>query len=136
MGEYVVVDIAGFITGPKAPSSDKGLFVPIDPKRLLDTRLGAVGTEFQAPVVQPQQQVAPQREAPVQAAKPGRGRNARSENYYDIKTTIFNAQKLASKATLYLACKVLLEKCANLPVAKFSAMNRMAFKQISNATML
>jgi len=36
---HVVVDIAGFITGPKAPSSDKGLFVPIDPRRLLDTRL-------------------------------------------------------------------------------------------------
>lgn len=35
----VVVDIAGFITGPKAPSSDEGLFVPIAPKRLLDTRL-------------------------------------------------------------------------------------------------
>jgi pilus assembly protein CpaF len=40
---------------------------------------------------QPQQQVAPQREAAAQAAKPGRGRNARSDNYYDIKTTIFNA---------------------------------------------
>jgi pilus assembly protein CpaF len=45
-----------------------------------------------APQPQPQQQqVAPQREAPAQAAKPARGRNNRSENYYDIKTTIFNA---------------------------------------------
>jgi pilus assembly protein CpaF len=38
-----------------------------------------------------QQQVAPQREAPAQVAKPARGRNNRSENYYDMKTTIFNA---------------------------------------------
>jgi hypothetical protein len=36
---HVVVDITGLITGPKAPSSDQGLFVPINPTRLLDTRL-------------------------------------------------------------------------------------------------
>jgi len=35
---HVVVDIAGFITGPRAARSDRGLFVPIDPQRLLDTR--------------------------------------------------------------------------------------------------
>lgn len=35
---HVVVDIAGFITGPNAPTSSAGLFVPMDPQRRLDTR--------------------------------------------------------------------------------------------------
>jgi pilus assembly protein CpaF len=52
----------------------------------------AAVTAPQSAAPQPQQQqVAPQREAAAQAAKPARGRNARSDNYYDIKTTIFNA---------------------------------------------
>lgn len=37
-GAHVVVDVAGYITGPSAPLSDAGLFVPINPVRLLDTR--------------------------------------------------------------------------------------------------
>ena len=34
----LVVDIAGYITGPSSGASADGLFVPIDPQRLLDTR--------------------------------------------------------------------------------------------------
>lgn len=37
-GGHVVVDVVGWFTGPSAPSSDEGLFVPIDPTRLVDTR--------------------------------------------------------------------------------------------------
>lgn len=37
-GAHVVVDVAGYITGPSSPSSTDGLFVPIDPVRMLDTR--------------------------------------------------------------------------------------------------
>ncbi|HSM66350.1 MAG TPA: sortase [Ilumatobacteraceae bacterium] len=35
---HAVVDVVGFITGPGAPTSDAGLFVPMTPQRLLDTR--------------------------------------------------------------------------------------------------
>ncbi len=35
---HLVVDIMGYISGPKSPSSSEGLFVPVDPQRLLDTR--------------------------------------------------------------------------------------------------
>jgi hypothetical protein len=35
---HLVVDILGYITGPSATPSTDGLFVPIDPLRLLDTR--------------------------------------------------------------------------------------------------
>ncbi len=35
---HLVVDIAGYMTGPSSGSSTAGLFVPIDPQRLLDTR--------------------------------------------------------------------------------------------------
>jgi hypothetical protein len=34
----LVVDIVGYMTGPSAGASTDGLFVPIDPQRLLDTR--------------------------------------------------------------------------------------------------
>ncbi|MEM8620144.1 MAG: sortase [Actinomycetota bacterium] len=34
----IVVDVAGYITGPNDPSSDVGLFVPMSPYRVLDTR--------------------------------------------------------------------------------------------------
>ena len=37
-GTHVVVDIAGYFTGQSAPSSTTGLFVPVAPTRLLDTR--------------------------------------------------------------------------------------------------
>jgi len=37
-GGHVVVDIVGWFTGPSAPSSNDGLFVPTAPTRLLDTR--------------------------------------------------------------------------------------------------
>ncbi len=35
---HVVVDAVGWFTGPTAPETDEGLFVPIGPTRLLDTR--------------------------------------------------------------------------------------------------
>ena len=37
-GGHVMVDLAGWFTGPTAADSDVGLFVPTDPRRLLDTR--------------------------------------------------------------------------------------------------
>jgi Zinc carboxypeptidase len=42
-GAHVVVDVVGYFTGPSAPLSSIGLFVPQDPLRLLDTRSGSAG---------------------------------------------------------------------------------------------
>ena len=44
-GGHLVIDLVGWFTGPSTPSSDVGLFVPVAPARLLDSReapLGAV----------------------------------------------------------------------------------------------
>ena len=38
-GGHLVVDLVGWFTGPSAPASAEGLFVPVAPNRLLDTRL-------------------------------------------------------------------------------------------------
>jgi hypothetical protein len=40
-GAHLVVDILGYITGPSSPASTSGLFVPIAPQRMLDTRARA-----------------------------------------------------------------------------------------------
>ncbi|HEY7625806.1 MAG TPA: hypothetical protein VH761_02015, partial [Ilumatobacteraceae bacterium] len=37
-GGHLVVDLVGWFTGPSASSSDVGLFVPVTPARLIDTR--------------------------------------------------------------------------------------------------
>jgi LPXTG-site transpeptidase (sortase) family protein len=37
-GGHVIVDVFGWFTGPSAPESSDGLFVPVSPTRLLDTR--------------------------------------------------------------------------------------------------
>ena len=37
-GAHLVVDVAGYFTGTGAPASTGGLFVPVDPTRLIDTR--------------------------------------------------------------------------------------------------
>jgi len=37
-GAHILLDVAGYITGPSAGESSAGLFVPITPVRLLDTR--------------------------------------------------------------------------------------------------
>lgn len=37
-GGHVIVDVAGWFTGPTDPASTEGLFVPVDPVRILDTR--------------------------------------------------------------------------------------------------
>jgi hypothetical protein len=37
-GGHVIVDVAGYITGPSAGASGNGLFVAIQPRRILDTR--------------------------------------------------------------------------------------------------
>jgi hypothetical protein len=43
-GGHVIVDVAGYYTGDKSPSSSGGLFVPMPPQRILDTRKpGAMG---------------------------------------------------------------------------------------------
>jgi hypothetical protein len=54
-GGYLVVDVTGAFTGPGAPESADGLFVPVTPTRLRDTRGGGriwgAGTiELSAPV--------------------------------------------------------------------------------------
>jgi hypothetical protein len=41
LGDHVIVDIAGYFTGPDAPRSNAGLFVGSTPARLVDTRLPA-----------------------------------------------------------------------------------------------
>lgn len=40
-GGHVVVDVVGWFTGPSAPESADGLFVPATPRRALDTRVTA-----------------------------------------------------------------------------------------------
>lgn len=40
-GGHIVVDIAGYFTGPSALPSGDGLFVPMPPERLIDTRSSA-----------------------------------------------------------------------------------------------
>ena len=45
-GAHVVVDIAGYFTGPTDTLSTNGLFVPLDPTRLLDTRTGTGAPEI------------------------------------------------------------------------------------------
>jgi hypothetical protein len=42
-GSHVLIDVDGFITGPAANRSSGGLFVPLDPVRLMDTRGGQRG---------------------------------------------------------------------------------------------
>ena len=37
-GGHVVVDVTGYFTGPSAPPSSAGLFIPLDPTRLYDSR--------------------------------------------------------------------------------------------------
>jgi hypothetical protein len=37
-GAHVIVDVAGYITGPSESASSSGLFVPINPTRIMDTR--------------------------------------------------------------------------------------------------
>lgn len=38
-GDHVIVDITGYFTGPSATASSEGLFTPIPPARLVDTRI-------------------------------------------------------------------------------------------------
>lgn len=38
-GSHLVVDLLGYVTGPTAGPGDDGLFVPVDPFRVADTRL-------------------------------------------------------------------------------------------------
>ena len=40
-GGHVVIDFDGWFTGPSAPSASNGLFVPLGPERLHDTRVDA-----------------------------------------------------------------------------------------------
>jgi hypothetical protein len=37
-GNHVIVDLMGYFTGPSADAGDDGLFVPVDPFRLVDSR--------------------------------------------------------------------------------------------------
>jgi hypothetical protein len=42
-GGHLVVDLVGWFTGPSSPPSDVGLFVPVSPSRLLDSREPPLG---------------------------------------------------------------------------------------------
>ena len=42
-GGHVVIDLVGFFTGASAPASEVGLFVPVTPQRLLDSREPPLG---------------------------------------------------------------------------------------------
>lgn len=43
-GAHLIVDVAGYYSGPTSPTSTDGLFVPVSPVRLLDTRSGLGGS--------------------------------------------------------------------------------------------
>lgn len=43
LGGHLVIDLVGYFSGPSAPSSDVGLFVPVTPARLLDSREAPLG---------------------------------------------------------------------------------------------
>lgn len=38
VGGHIIVDVAGYFTGPSAPSASTGLFRPVTPTRIVDTR--------------------------------------------------------------------------------------------------
>jgi hypothetical protein len=42
-GTHIIADVAGWFTGASAPSSNDGLFVPIEAERIVDTRNGSGG---------------------------------------------------------------------------------------------
>jgi hypothetical protein len=44
-GGQLVVDLVGWFTGPTTPESDVGLFVPVSPARLLDSRVAPLGAQ-------------------------------------------------------------------------------------------
>jgi hypothetical protein len=44
-GGQLIVDLVGWFTGPSFPSSDVGLFVPVSPSRLLDSRFAPLGAQ-------------------------------------------------------------------------------------------
>jgi hypothetical protein len=61
-GGHLIVDVAGWFTGPTATPSTDGLFLPADPKRLLDSRSLFVmptwgGSTLEFPVFGPDNQV-------------------------------------------------------------------------------
>jgi hypothetical protein len=43
-GAHVIVDVAGFYTGETSAAGTDGMFVPVTPRRILDTRSGLGGT--------------------------------------------------------------------------------------------
>jgi hypothetical protein len=50
---FIIVDVFGYYTGPGSSSSDRGLFVPVTPVRLKDTRLpGEIGKMWPGWVVE------------------------------------------------------------------------------------
>jgi hypothetical protein len=50
---FIIVDVFGFYTGPTSGSSERGLFVPVTPVRLKDTRLpGEIGRMWPSWVVE------------------------------------------------------------------------------------
>jgi hypothetical protein len=62
-GGHLVVDVAGYFTGASAPASTDGLFVPVEPTRLLDSRGSTVmptwgGSTLEFPVYSPGSPVA------------------------------------------------------------------------------
>ena len=61
-GGHLVVDVAGYFTGASAPVSTDGLFLPVDPTRLLDSRNSTVmptwgGSTLEFPIYGPAGQV-------------------------------------------------------------------------------
>ena len=52
-GTHVIVDVFGYFTNEAAPESTDGLFVPLSPTRLLDTRGGAMPADSSTTTVDP-----------------------------------------------------------------------------------
>jgi hypothetical protein len=87
-GGHVVVDIAGWFTGDSAASSTEGLYVPVAPTRVLDTRVAAL--------------------SPLQGAKPAAGTtvdvalDALGVPLAQVGAVVFNATITQSSAIGYV----------------------------------
>lgn len=73
LGGHLVVDANGWFTGESAPEATAGLFVPVAPTRLVDTRTtGRIGDGGQVPVAPPADVVDPEAVAVnLTAVEPG-----------------------------------------------------------------
>jgi hypothetical protein len=78
-GAHLVIDVVGYFTGENAPSATTGLFIPIEPTRIRDSRLtgGLVpsGATFEVPFrAEPALAAVPRALSPATSPRPTRPR--------------------------------------------------------------